>query len=106
MTFPLAPDNKGGVGRDGKLYDPWGREIMVAVNGFNAPGMDLADSGDPPGQNDRYLNTFGFGEYKETKPRFQSYVFWSYGKDGKKGKNGPNYWTKVALAGSDDVISW
>ena len=106
MTFPLAPDNKGGVGKDGKLYDPWGREIMVAINGFNAPGHAVDDYGSPLGQNDRYLNTFGFGEYTETKPKFESYVFWSYGKDGKKGKNGPNYWDKVPLAGSDDVISW
>jgi hypothetical protein len=58
------------------------------------------------GQNDLRLHTWGLAEYKETKPTEQIYVFWSYGKDKKKGKNGPNYGAVVAYAGSDDVISW
>jgi prepilin-type N-terminal cleavage/methylation domain-containing protein len=104
MTFPLASDKKSGVGPDGILYDPWGREIMVAVNCLNAPDAELKDfSG---GLNDRRLHTWGLAEYKETKPRDQSFVFWSYGKDGKKGKNAPGYGDVVPLAGSDDVISW
>lgn len=104
MTFPLAPDKRGGVGTDGILYDPWGREIMVAVNSFNAPGMTLRDFKN--GENDRRLHTWGLAEYTETKPKEQSFVFWSYGKDGKKGKNAANYGDVVPLAGSDDVISW
>ena len=106
MTFPLAPDNKGGVGKDGKLYDPWGREVMVAINGFNSPYRDLTDVGNPLGQNDRRLHTWGLAEYTETKPRDESFVFWSYGKDGKKGKNNANSQSVIPLAGSDDVISW
>jgi type II secretory pathway pseudopilin PulG len=106
MTFPLAPDKKGGVGNDGILYDPWGREIMVAINGFksNNEREVLVDFNN--GQNDRRLHTWGWAEYTETKPREQSYVFWSYGKDGKKGKNAPNYGNVVPYQGSDDVISW
>jgi hypothetical protein len=104
MVFPLAPDKKSGVGSDGILYDPWGREIMVAVNSFNAPGQTLRDF--KSGENDRRLHTWGLAEYKETKPREQSFVFWSYGKDGKKGKNAPGPGDVVPLKGSDDVISW
>ena len=106
MVFPLAPDKKGGVGPDGRLYDPWGGEIMVAINGFKStnPGHLLVDFNG--GQNDRRLHTWGLAEYTETKPKDQSYVFWSYGKDRKKGKNAANYGDVVPLAGSDDVISW
>ena len=104
MTFPLAPENRGGVGKDGRLYDPWGREVIVAINSLNAPGQRLLDFNN--GQNDRRLHTWGLGEYSETKPRDQNYVFWSYGKDGKKGENAPRYWDVVPYQGSDDVISW
>lgn len=106
MTFPLATNNRGGVGTDGKLYDPWGHEVMVAINGFksNYVGDVLVDFN--KGRNDRRLHTWGLAEYKETKPKEQSYVFWSYGKDGKKGKNNPNNPAVVSLSNSDDVISW
>ncbi len=106
MTFPLAKDNKSGVGKDGKLYDPWGGEVMVAINGFksNQPDAELVDFNN--GQNDRRLHTWGLAEYKETKPKEQSFVFWSYGKDHKKGKNASNNSSVVPLTGSDDVISW
>ena len=100
MTFPLAVDNKKGVGKDGKLYDPWGREVMVAINGFAAPGQTLLPFKN--GQNDSRLFTWGLAEYTDTKPHEQAYVFWSYGKDGKKGKNGNG----GSYAESDDVISW
>jgi prepilin-type N-terminal cleavage/methylation domain-containing protein len=106
ITFPLAPDKRGGVGPDGKLYDPWGREIMVAINGMKSTDSNATLSNFGGGQNDRRLHTWGLAEYKETKPRDQSYVFWSYGKDGKKGKNGPASNSVVPYAGSDDVISW
>ncbi len=105
MVFPFAPNNKSGVGKDGKLYDPWGREIMVAINGFNSTsGSELVDFNN--GQNDRRLHTWGLAEYTDTKPKDQSYVFWSYGKDGKKGENNPQVGAVVPLNGSDDVISW
>jgi prepilin-type N-terminal cleavage/methylation domain-containing protein len=101
IIFPSAPDNKKGVGKDGRLYDPWGKEIMVAINGFKSTNSDdeLVDFND--GQNDRRLHTWGLAEWKETKPNEQSYVFWSYGKDGKKG-NGKD----ISYATSDDVKSW
>jgi prepilin-type N-terminal cleavage/methylation domain-containing protein len=106
MTFQSATNNRNGVGEDGKLYDPWGREIMVAINGFksNTDGDELVDFDD--GRNDRRLHTWGLAEYTDTKPNEQSYAFWSYGKDGKKGKGAPNASSKVPLAGSDDVVSW
>lgn len=106
MIFPYAPKNRNGLGKDGKLYDPWGREIMVAINGFksNNDADELVDFNG--GRNDNRLHTWGLAEYNEKKPRDQSFVFWSYGKDGKKGKGAPNASSKVPLTGSDDVISW
>ena len=99
IQLPFKKDKKGGVGPDGNLYDPWGSEIIVAVNGFAGEGKTLVASN--KGKSDRLLYTYGLGEYKETKPREQAYVFWTYGKDGKKGTGGAgNY------KGSDDVISW
>ena len=104
--------NKGGLiyntnGTSVKgLYDPWGGEVMVAINGFksNQSSSVLVDFNN--GQNDRRLHTWGLAEYKETKPKDQSYVFWSYGKDRKKGKKAANNQSVVPLTGSDDVISW
>ena len=106
MIFKSSPEKKGGVGKDGKLYDPWGAELIVAINGFksNNDGNALVDFGG--GRNDRRLHTWQLAEYKETKPRDQSYVFWSYGKDKKKGKNGASVAAIVSYRGSDDVISW
>jgi prepilin-type N-terminal cleavage/methylation domain-containing protein len=106
ITFPFSPNKKGGVGSDGRLYDPWGKELMVAINGFKStyPQDTLVAFND--GRNDRRLHTWGLAAYTETKPNEQSYVFWSYGKDGKKGKASPNNQAIVPLAGSDDIISW
>ncbi len=105
MVFPFTPDNRSGVGKDGKLYDPWGRQIMVAINGMKSTNdrEELVDFNG--GRNDRRLHTWGLAEYTETMPEEQSFVSWSYGKDGKKGK-GANAWEVVPLQGSDDVISW
>ncbi len=100
MTFKPAQDGKGGVTKDGRLIDPWGNELMVAINGMAAPGATLTEFNN--GQNDRRLHTWTLAEYAETKPREQSFVFWSYGKDGKKGNGKPG----TAYAGTDDVISW
>ena len=106
MTFKVATDNKGGVAKDGRLYDPWGGEVMVAINGFKSDNPDDILVQFNTGKNDLRLHTWGLAEYKETKPKEQPYVFWSYGKDKKKGKNGLNNGAVVAYAGSDDVISW
>lgn len=102
IVFSAASaDNKGGVGKNGKLYDPWGNEVMVAINGFksNNPNDVLVPFNN--GQNDERMHTWGLAEYIETKPKDQSYIFWSYGKDKKIGNNGKN-----TLTNSDDVISW
>ena len=109
MVFPLAPDNIYGVGNDGRLYDPWGGEVMVAINGFKSTNAEdtLVDFNEgEPGRNDRRMHTWGLAEYRETKPKDQSYVFWSYGKDKKKGDDAPEVGNVVPLSGSDDVISW
>lgn len=72
---------KAGIYRvDGKIYDIWGRELMIAVN---TPPFEEEDTG---GVNDKILNTDGFAEWEDVKPRYQSYVIWSYGKDGEKGE--------------------
>jgi prepilin-type N-terminal cleavage/methylation domain-containing protein len=104
VQFPFKADQKGGVGPDGILYDPWGGEIMVAVNGFKGKNLDLVDFRN--GMSDSRLHTWKLAEYQETKPKDQAYVFWSYGKDKKKGKKGPSPGAVVPYAGSDDVISW
>lgn len=107
MVFKTASaDKKYGVAVDGKLYDPWGSEVMVAINAFksNNPSDVLVPFNN--GQNDSRLHTYGLAEYKDTKPMEQAFVFWSYGKDKKKGNNGASYGAIVPYAGSDDVISW
>ena len=106
LRLPPAANNRNGVGTDGKLYDPWGREIMVAVNGMrsNNEGDELVDFNN--GRNDRRLHSWGLAEYTDTKPKDESFVFWSYGKDGKKGDGAPGYGSVVPHKGSDDVISW
>lgn len=106
MTFRFAPDNRNGVGNDGRLYDPWGGELMVAINGFKSNSSQDNLVAFNEGRSDRRLHTWGLAEYTDTKPKEQPYVFWSYGKDGKKGKGSPDKQAVVPLAGSDDVISW
>ncbi len=104
MVFPFNGENKNGVGKDGKLYDPWGRQVMVAINGYTQPGATLVPFN--KGQNDSRLYTWGLAEYKDTKPGDQAFVLWSYGKDGKKGNGGATSGAIVQYAGSGDVISW
>lgn len=91
-TPSYVEEGKYGVNReDGRLYDPWGRQLMIAVN---TPPYRRWDGN---GQYDEKLMTWGLAEYLDTEPRDQQFVIWSYGKDGVKAE------TK---AGSDDVISW
>jgi prepilin-type N-terminal cleavage/methylation domain-containing protein len=106
VVFPYASDKIYGIGPDGRLYDAWGGEIMVAINGMLAADTTAEIVDFNNGQNDRRLHTWGLAEYTETKPREQSYVLWSYGKDKKKGKEAATFGTIVPLAGSDDVVSW
>jgi len=104
ITFPLAENGKSGVDKSGNLLDPWGNQVIMAVNAFAAEGKSITEFNS--GSNDRRLHTWGLAEYNETKPRDQSFVFWSYGKDGKKGDNAPNPGDVVSLKKSDDVVSW
>ena len=106
ISFPYSAKKISGVGPDGRLYDPWGREVMVAINGFRSSQSTALLVEFNNGQNDNRLHTWKLAEYRETKPRDQSFVFWSYGKDGKKGKKAASPNVIVPLAGSDDVVSW
>lgn len=103
ITFPIVTDKRKGVGEDGKLYDPWGHEVVMAINAYNSPGQTLV--GFNNGYNDRRLHTWGVGEYTESMPGEIDFAFWSYGKDGKKGRGAGNG-DVVSLKDSDDVISW
>jgi len=100
LRLPQAPNKKNGVGLDGILYDPWGNSLMIAIN--TPPyRTDAAD-----GFYDRLMFTNGVGEYSDSKPREQEFVFWSFGKDGKKGKKAGSKTAVVPLQGTDDVASW
>ncbi|MEM9238212.1 MAG: type II secretion system protein [Verrucomicrobiota bacterium] len=87
IQFPLAIDRRNGVGDDGRLYDPWGREVIIAINAHSVTGVPK----------DRKLDTYGLAEWSDRFPRFERYAFWSYGKDGVKSET---------LSRSDDVIFW
>jgi hypothetical protein len=92
VTPIIVDDNRSGVGReDGKLYDSWGNEIMIAIN---TPPFENEFS---DGQRDKVLYTWGLAEWSDKKPRFQNYVLLSYGKDGVKADS---------YAGSDDVANF
>lgn len=107
MIFKLADKMKNGVGPDGMLYDPWGRQWMFAVNAFNGPDSELLPVNPlEPGKNDSLLETYGLGVYSDTKPRDESWVMWTYGKDGKKGGEAASAKKIPPLNGSDDVASW
>jgi hypothetical protein len=108
LTLPITTNNRLGVSTtDGNLYDPWGGQILIAVNGMKGEDKVLVDTvaGDG-GKSDTRLDTYGYGEYKDTNPKDLTFACWSYGKDGKKGKNGSSFGALVPFAGSDDVISW
>ncbi|MFT4175052.1 MAG: type II secretion system protein [Luteolibacter sp.] len=109
LRLSYSANNKNGVGKDGNLYDPWGRQIFIAINAFKStnPSDVLVDlNEDTPGTNDSHLETYGYGKYRETAPRDQSFVFWSYGTDGKKGNGAKSPKQVVGYTKTDDVISW
>lgn len=91
VTSPREP----GVRQDGKLYDPWGRELMIAINS-RVQRTEFND-----GYQDETLHTWGLAEWAEIKPGTQDYVMWSYGADGIKGKGDTQQ-----FKGSDDVKSF
>jgi len=109
MIFKLADKKKNGVTLDGVLNDPWGRQLMFAVNAFKSTNSDavlMENNTTTPGKNDSHLDTKGLAVYSDTEPRDQSYVVWSYGKDGKKGSEEGRGRKLPPYNGSDDVISW
>jgi len=92
---PGISTKEAGLAQNGRLYDAWGRELMIAVNS-RKQRQEFNN-----GEEDEILHTWGLAEWAESKPKYQSYVFWSYGRDGIKGK-GKN----SKFQGSDDVKSF
>jgi prepilin-type N-terminal cleavage/methylation domain-containing protein len=109
MRFKFATTKVNGVGPDGVFYDPWGKPLMFAVNAFKStnPGAVLVELNTTmPGKNDSRLDTQGLAEYSDTKPGDDTYVIWSYGKDGKKGSETTKTKKLPRYQGSNDVVSW
>jgi len=109
MIFKLAEQKKNGVTPNGLLNDPWGRQWMIAVNAFkstNANAELVENNTTTPGKNDSHLDTKGLAVYSDTAPRDQSFVIWSYGKDGKKGGEESRGKKIPPYSASDDAISW
>ena len=109
MIFKLAEQKKNGVTPDGLFNDPWGRQWMIAINAFKSTNTNavLVDNNTTnPGKNDSHLDTKGLAVYSDTEPRDQSFVIWSYGKDGKKGGEESRGKKIPPYEGSDDAISW
>ena len=109
MIFKVADKKRNGVTANGLIHDPWGRPLMFAGNAFKStnPNAVLVDvNATTPGKNDSRLDTNGLAVYSDTQPREESYVIWSYGKDGKKGGEESRNKKIPPYNGSDDVISW
>jgi len=109
MIFKLAGQKNNGVTPDGELNDPWGRQWMIAINAFKSTNTDavlVEKNTTNPGKNDSHMDTKGLAVYSDTEPRDQSFVIWSYGKDGKKGGEESRGKKIPPYAGSDDAISW
>lgn len=105
IIFTRSPDKKNGVFEkegdplDGQLYDAWGRTLMIALN---VPPYSTDKNN---GLNDQWLDTTDLATYSDTFPREESFVTWSYGRDGVKGTAGKAQGSNP-YRGSDDVISW
>lgn len=106
IEFERKGEPKGGLYIDSqnkpKLYDPWGREIIFAIN---SPQQGVYFNN---GFQDQVLHTWGLCEYVDTKVEAIPFAMISAGEDGKKGKQGQEslFDGSTTFAGSDDVISW
>ena len=86
--------NNGGTVAVGDLVDPWGNVYFVRY-----------DSGYTEQVNNPYAGggaDDGGGAYTPTTMLRTGVISWSYGKDGKLGKNGTGTVTNIG----DDVLSW
>lgn len=95
LELTIANSGEAGLRKDGKLYDAWNREMMIAVNSR----VQTTDFNN--GTADTRLHTFGLAEWADAKPGTQDYVMWTYGADGEFGKGSDH-----RFAGSDDVKSF
>lgn len=106
IEFERKNEPKGGlyIGSDNKpkLYDPWGREIVFAIN---SPQQGVYFNN---GFQDQMLHTWGLCEYTDSKVEALPYAMFSAGEDGLKGAQGQSsiFDGSTTFAGSDDVISW
>lgn len=82
-----------------KLYDPWGRMIMIAMN--VPPYITERNNG----TGDKILDTKDLTTYADSQVREEDFAIWSYGKDGALGKLGKPK-NRNTLRESDDVVSW
>ncbi|MEM7147346.1 MAG: type II secretion system protein [Verrucomicrobiota bacterium] len=85
---PSGETFRNGLGEDGKLYDPWGQEFLIMIDG-DYDG-EFAEGW--------FQNIF---QYEDFKQEFEGVVVWSYGRDGEMGREGDR-----KLKGSDDVATW
>ena len=105
FVFPRTLEKKNGVynvqgdPRFGQILDPWGNPLMIAIN---VPPFTNERSA---GISDRWLETNNLAVYPDSQPRYESFVIWSYGRDGVKGSVGKPDATN-RLDASDDVVSW
>ena len=104
--FDRKSEPKGGLymGSDNKpkLYDPWGREIVFAIN---SPQQGVYFNN---GFQDQVLHTWGLCEYVDSKIEAIPFAMFSAGEDGKKGAQEKDsiFDGTTTFAGSDDVTSW
>lgn len=101
----LYIEDPDGTNPKPKLYDPWGREIIFAINSV------MQENDASGGNNDKALDTYGFCQYadlnNEPKNFVRQFAMISYGDDAKKGKEQKDLNDSTAtFAKSDDVISW
>lgn len=106
IEFEKKGEPKGGlyIDKDGKpkLYDPWGREIIFAIN---SPKQGAYFNN---GFEDQVLHTWGLCQYVDSKIEAIPFAMISAGEDGKKGKEQRDslFDGGTTFAGSDDVVSW
>lgn len=103
VDLPVVQQPRTGVWEeDGRLYDSWGRELMIVIN------SRYQDTQENNGQRDEILHSWGLLNYSDTNPGIRSWAFISMGADGLKGREQEEnlFEGNATYLGSDDVISW